>query len=164
MSSRIHITDATFDDLVYVSRRLCEDDRQELSATRDPNDYVALAEAASRSPLCKVALDEDGVPIFAFGAEPVPDSDMAQVWGFKCDSGWTAILTVTKYIRRTMIPELRARGIRRAVCLVHPDNTRSLKWLTRNLDFRTRATLTGFGTRNEDMILMQRDDPDAPPA
>ena len=53
-------------------------------------------------------------------------------------------------------------GIRHAVCIVHPDNSRSLKWLTRNLDFRARATLTGFGTRNEDMILMQRDEPDAP--
>jgi hypothetical protein len=158
----IRIADATFDDLTYIGSWLCAADRQELAVTRDPDDYVGLANAAARSPLCKVALDHAATPIFAFGAEPIPGTVMAQVWGFKCDSGWTAILTVTKYIRRIMIPQLREMGIRHAVCIVHPDNSRSLKWLTRNLDFRARATLTGFGTRNEDMILMQRDEPDAP--
>jgi hypothetical protein len=157
---RRNIHDATLDDLMLIGSWLCAADRQELSATRDPDDYESLALDAWKSPFKKVALD-NAVPVFAFGANPV-DADLALVWGFKTEQGWPAARTVTKYINGIMIPELRAMGIRRAACLVHPDNTRSQRWLAL-LGFRLKATLWGFGTRKEDMFLFQRDEPDASP-
>jgi hypothetical protein len=152
------INDATFDDLVYIGSWLCDPDRIELGATRDPDDYVALARDAWRSPIKKVVL-ENALPTFAFGANPV-SGDLAAVWGFKTVHGHRAIRQVTAYIRKTMIPELRAMGIRHAACLVHADNNASKKWLS-HLGFQPRATLREFGTHNEEMILFQRDEPDA---
>src|SRR5262245_14013820 len=123
------INDATFDDLLYVGSWLCPADRLELAATRDPDDYEGLALDAMQSPIRKVVLD-NAIPTFAFGANPV-SGDIAAVWGFKTERGCQAIRQVTRHIRQTMIPELRAMGIRRAACLVHADNHASQKWLSR---------------------------------
>lgn len=150
------IHDATLDDLKRIGSALCASDRMELAATRDPDDVEKLAADAYASSMKKVALDGDA-PVFAFGAGVLP-GDVAVVWGFKTERGWAAVRAVTKFIRRTMIPDLRAIGVRRAVCLVHPDNDRSREWLA-HLGFKPRATLQGFGTRREGMLLYQRDEP-----
>jgi len=151
------IHNARIDDLMMIGSWLCESDRQELSATRDPDDYEGLAWDAWGSQVCKVAVEETQ-PVFAFGAKPMGDT--ALVWGFKTERGWSAIRSVTKYIQKTMIPELRSIGIRRAVCLVHPANARSQRWLT-HLGFAPRATLQGLGS--QEMFLFQRDELDAYP-
>jgi hypothetical protein len=155
------VNDATFEDLMYIGSWLCVSDRQELSVTRDPDDYESLATDAWESSVKKVVLD-NGEPVLAFGAKPCVD-DIVLVWGFKTEKGWSAVRTATKYIRRTMIPELRAMGIRHGVCLVHPDNVPSQRWLT-HLGYTLRATLTGIGSRHEDMLLFGWDEKDAPQA
>lgn len=155
-----HIHDATLEDLQMVGSWLCVSDREELSATRDPDDWMQLAWDAYRSPVRKVVFDEL-VPVFAFGALIV-GRDTANVWGFKTESGCKAVRAVTRYITRTMIPDLRTIGIRHAACLVHPDNAASQKWLA-HLGFQPMATIPGFGSRNGEMILFQRDDPDDSP-
>jgi hypothetical protein len=156
----VRILDATLDDLRAVGIRLCAADRHELAATRDPEDVEKLARDAWQSQIRKVVL-AGCEPVLVFGANPNPELDAtATVWGYKTERGVTVIKSVTKFIRATMIPQLRAMGIRHATCIVHPDNTASRKWLA-HLDFKPRATLTGFGSHREDMILMQRDEPDA---
>ena len=157
---RHSVHDATLDDLMLVASWLCAADREELAVTRDPDDYEGLALDAWKSPYCKVALDE-ALPVFAFGALPV-SRDTAVVWGFKTEPGWAAARAVTKFINRFMVPELRASGIRRAKCLVHPANARSQRWLT-HLGYRPEATLQGIGPCRQEMILFQRDEPDASP-
>jgi L-amino acid N-acyltransferase YncA len=64
---------------------------------------------------------------------------------------------VTKFIKRTMIPQLKKEGVCRAVCLVHPLNQASQNWL-RHLGFTPGATSREFGTRHEEVLLFQRDD------
>jgi hypothetical protein len=150
----IRIANATFDDLAYIASWLCSMDRMELSVTRDPDDYVTLAEDADRSLIKHVALDHACVPVFAFGAHPL-DENTAHVWGFKTPAGIHAIRTVTKYLEHDMIPALRAIGVVRAVCSVHRDNTASQRWLV-HLGFRPKATPGELGTP---LILYQRDEP-----
>lgn len=150
------IAEPLLSDLLFIGQRLCFSDRQELSLTRHPDDYVSLAEDAWSSPHKHVVLDP--LPVMAFGARPV--GDVALVWGFKTELGWPAVPLVTKYILRTMIPALRDIGVRRAVCLVHPHNAASQTWL-RHLGFTLRATTREFGTRHEEVCLFQRDEPDA---
>ena len=156
---RREVHNATIEDLMMIGSWLCAADRLELAVTRDPDDYESLALDAWRSPIRRVVVEEAS-PVFAFGANPICE-DFAMVWGFKTERGWASIGTVTKHINRIMIPELRAMGIRRAACFVHPDNTRSQKWLAL-LGFVSKATLQGFGPRREDLLLFQRDEPDAP--
>jgi len=156
----IDIVDATLDDFRSIGKWLCRMDRIEMAVTRDVGDVETLAHDANKSRVKKVAR-EPLFPLFAFGATPLPDMpEMALVWGFKTEEGRRAIRPVTKYIRERMIPELRAMGVRRAICLVHPTNVASQKWLA-HLGFQSRATLKGFGTRKEEMVLFQRDELDA---
>lgn len=146
------INDATLEDLAYIGSWLCDEDRQEMALTRDTRDYLKLARDALDSAVCKVVL-VNAEPVFAFGAKV--EGQSASVWGFKTEKGWNSILTVTRYIKRTMIPALRDRGVRQAICLVHPDNRRSCKWLA-HLGFRSEATLQGFGSHGEDTLLLFR--------
>jgi hypothetical protein len=153
------VNQPTMDDLLYVGVWMCESDWNELALTRDPNDYVRLAHDAWESEFKYVVLD-NALPVFAFGAKQLGDT--ALVWGFKTDDGCKSVGTVTKFIRRTMIPALRDAGVRKAVCIVDPDNRASQIWL-RHLGFTPRATSRDFGTRQEDVLLFQRDEPDARP-
>jgi hypothetical protein len=153
----ITINDATVEDLTYVGSWLAPDDREELALTRDPDDYVSLADDAWRSTVCKVAL-YDAVPVMAFGAKT--DGRTALVWGFKTDRAVPALAMVTKYIRRVMIPVLQDMGVRKAVCVVHPQNRASRDWL-QILGFTPRATRRDIGTQGEEVVLFQRDEPDA---
>ena len=144
----------TYDDLTYIGSWLCEEDRLELMLTRDTDDYVSLANDAWASKFKYVALDE-ALPVMAFGARPIKGA--ALVWGFKTDKGWGAVRGVTKFILRTMIPQLHKAGIYRAVCAVHPGNTTSQAWL-RHLGFVPRATTREIGTRHGEVILFERND------
>jgi hypothetical protein len=152
------VNEPTFDDLLFVASWMCKADQIELALTRDPTDYVKLAHDAWESRFKFVVLDE-ALPVMAFGAKPI--NRTALVWGFKTDKGWPAVLTATKYIKRIMIPALRDAGVRKAVCLVHPNNWSSQSWL-RHLGFHPEATTREFGTRHEEVILYQRDEPDVP--
>lgn len=145
------------EDLLCVAAQLCASDRLELSLTRDDvDDYVSLAHDAWECPIKHVVFDRE--PVMAFGARPLGAT--ALVWGFKTVDGWPAVPLVTRFILRTMIPALRDIGVRRAICLVHPLNAASQTWL-RHLGFTPRATTREFGTRHEEVVLFQRDEPDA---
>jgi hypothetical protein len=152
---RTTIANATIDDLIMVAAWLSPVDRMELAATRDPDDYEQLANDAFTSQYCKVALLDGLLPVFAFGARLL-DEGRAQVWGFKTPRGPEAIRPVTRYLLRDLIPTLRAIGISRAVCFVHPDNHGSRRWLA-HLGFSPRATHGEFGAP---LIRYQRDEPD----
>jgi hypothetical protein len=154
------INDARYSDLKFIGGWLSKEDKRELSLTRDVADIDGLALDAFASPIKKVAWD--GLfPIMAFGVKLYElEHDTALVWGFKSEEGYRAIRAVTKYIRHTIIPELRAIGVRHAVCLVHPENRSSQKWLA-HLGFQLRATYQGIGTRREDLLLYRRDEWDA---
>jgi hypothetical protein len=150
------VNEPTWDDLLYVGSWLCAADREEMAVTRDIDDYVSLARDAWESPFRKVVLD-DALPVMAFGARPGPEPQLAVVWGFKTERGYPALRTATKYIRRVMIPALRASGVRSAMCLVHPHNVASQGWL-RHLGFDLKATVPDFGTG---LLLFRRDEFDA---
>jgi hypothetical protein len=147
----IRIATATLEDLAHVASWICPMDRREMAETRDPDDYVALAHDAYQCLIHKVALDDAGRPIFAFGATPL-GPEVAHVWGYKTSNGSTAIRAVTKYLLQEMIPGLRGLGVWQAVCLVHQDNTASRKWLA-YLGFQPRATIGETGT----LLMYQRD-------
>lgn len=145
---------ATIDDLAMIGSWLCAEDRRELAVTRNPDDYESLAIDAWNSHMSFVFDDTAGRPVFAIGAYPV-EPGVAIVWGFKTEAGWRLIKSVTKFIQKCMIPELRAMGVTRAVCLVHPDNKRSQKWLA-HMGFQPVATHSvGLGTP---LLVYQRDD------
>jgi len=79
MARTIH--DPVFADLLAIGAKLCEADRIELAATRDPRDFPRLAEDAWQSPF-KYVVRDDGTPVMAYGALPIGDGRVV-VWGFR---------------------------------------------------------------------------------
>jgi RimJ/RimL family protein N-acetyltransferase len=74
------------------------------------------------------------------------------LWGFGTDAYRDAAPAVTRHIKRDMIPTLVSQGVHRGQCVVHPNNHVSQRWL-HALGFIREATLSGFGSRREDMLL-----------
>lgn len=151
--SAIVIRHPQFPEFLKVASRLRKADFDELSVTRkDLHQPSKLAAAAWGSTYRRIVL-LDTVPVFAFGATQRPSYPQeSQVWGFGTDQTSAVIRTVTKFILRSMIPELLDRGFLSAQAIVSPDNDLSNRWL-RRLGFEPKATVTGIGDRSEDMIL-----------
>ncbi len=146
------IREPLFYEIVAVAAHLREADMRELSVTRKFLDQPSkLATAAWVSVYRRIAcLGAD--PVFAFGASETPDRSRVQVWGFGTPRAKLVLKTVTKFVLRSMIPELTGRGFLAAQAIVHPENELSNRWL-RHLGFAPEATVTGVGDRHEDMIL-----------
>lgn len=141
---RISVRDASIDDLIEVASHLREADRVELAVSRDPDQWEQLVLDVLGTLQCKAALVDDH-PALAFGAKLVAPTTVT-VWGFGTDEARLAGGTVTRYVRRRMIPLLRQIGITRAQCAVHVDNAISRRWLA-VLGFRPEAPVPGMGDR-----------------
>ena len=147
----VTIREPNFHEFIRVASRLREADVRELSITRKDLDRpVKLATAAWTSVYRRLALWEK-TPAMAFGASAAPGG-CVQVWGFGTVDTVRVIRTVTKFVIRSMIPELLSRGVSSARAIVHPENRSSQAWL-QHLGFKPEATLTGLGDRQEEMIL-----------
>lgn len=146
----VTIADARLVDALIVAHNLCREDVLELSATRDVFDADRLALDAMSGTIRKVA-SVDGFPVMLFGATFL-EPHRVSVWGIKSPGACRAMLSVTKYIRRTIIPSLRSLGVDSAACVVHSGNTRSLRWLA-SFGFKPEAIRPGLGTRNRDIPL-----------
>ena len=144
------IREATLFDLLYIAQNMRERDRQELAATR-PVDPDAVAADAFSAPWRKVADDRDGRPCLCVGARPLHEG-VISMWGFGTDHYRDGARGMTDYILGAMIPELLQVGVRRAQCVVHPENRASQRWLE-TLGFSHEATLRRFGSGNQDMLL-----------
>lgn len=145
------IREATLFDLVYVTKNLRDRDRQELAATRDISDLDALAADAFSTPWRRVADDRDGRPCLCVGAKWLHEG-VISMWGFGTPDYKDGVKELTKYILNCMVPELLQLGVRRAQCVVHPENRASQRWL-KTLGFYPEATLSRFGAGDQDMVL-----------
>jgi len=157
----MRLVEATLMDLIFIAAHLRPSDREELAATRDVNDYEKLAIDSFQSDYKCIGYDAKGFPALAFGAKALHPG-VVGLWGFGTPSYRDSARSVTRHIRDDMIPALLKMGVHRGQCLVHPNNRASQKWLTA-LGFKPEATLSGFGSRREDMLLYAWVD-DATPA
>lgn len=154
MSSTL-ITGITFQSMLHVLTHLRPADRLEIEAVRGRIDAVEMA-----TQLSKLVLIGEGTmfvdrstnePVACLGSYPMTPS-CAGCWAFGTDKWDQVVATVTKHIRRTMIPALLRSKFHRAECraLSSRDDTR--RWLT-GLGWREEAVLSGFGVRREDFTL-----------
>ena len=94
----------------------------------------------------------DRRPVFAFGAAEIGKEPRVQVWAFGSVDAIQSLASVTKYIRKSMIPEILQDGFVEAQAVSHPANLIAHRWL-QFLGFRLKATITGIGPRKQDMFL-----------
>jgi len=152
MKPEIVITNAWFSDLQFVASNLRQEDRIELSATRDVEDWYGLA-IAGYSSFYKKAAIWNRRPVFVFGAAQTPMPGIVQVWGFGTPNAARVLKPVTKYIKQTMVPELLSQGVIEARAFSHPDNLVGHRWL-KYLGYTPGATISGAGARKEDSLIL----------
>jgi RimJ/RimL family protein N-acetyltransferase len=145
------IREADLMSLTYLAHNMRPRDKQELSETRDMVDPSDIAIDAYRSQWAAVASGSDFQPCLAVGAK-VAHSGTVTVWGFGTNQYRRGIVEMTKHCRDVMIPAIISKGFHRAQCLVHPENVGSQNWLQK-LGFYSEATLRGFGSSRQDMLL-----------
>lgn len=140
----------SFDELLHVAKNLRADDVRELSATRDLKVPTWLATSAYAAKYKRIAYLDDE-PVFAFGMSMIKPNH-GQAWGFGTEKSHLVTRVVTKFIRRTMIPEMLSLGLTTVQALGHPENEVSWRWLE-HLGFSPKANLAGIGSGGQDLIL-----------
>ena len=137
----------TFEDVLYVAERMRPWDKKEIYATRWNEDPAELArQCCATGDFGWVAGIER--PIAAVGAVPV-HPNVWSVWCFATDEFPRIALSLTRYVKKAMIPALVESGAHRAACASIEGHTDAQKWLEL-LGARRECTHRALGKNGED--------------
>lgn len=141
---------ANYQSLRFILENLCEMDRTELLATAWNEDRLAddlAGRIMQGNVFAMVAWDVR--PITAFGIVPMSPG-VGVAFAFSTKEYRRAIIPVTRFIRRIVIPKARANYHRiecRALARPQADRWMSL------IDAKPEATLKCFGKQGQDFVL-----------
>jgi hypothetical protein len=146
-------------DLTHVVRNMRAKDREEIFATM-PSDHedelvdYGMVLASLRESYTRIAYWEDK-PVAVLGAmEPWPS--VCEVWCYGTDDFQKVAFSLTKHIRRNMIPTLLAKGVRRAHCRSLATHTVAHDWLrSLGAKLEDERPLRSWGKNGEDFILFE---------
>lgn len=132
MTRKMVLTQPNDGDLLYILRNLREQDRREIFATRWSENLDFLVDdcmgVAALPTSYTVMAGLQDKPIAILGAvEPWPGC--WDVWCFGTDQFDLIAFSLTKHIRRVMIPTLLSRGLRRGHCRSLATHTKAHAWL-----------------------------------
>jgi len=143
---------ASFDALAYIVAHMREQDRIELAATsvNDSPDYLARNVMAYA--VCAfITRDENGVPVTAWGLMPMwPGVGLA--FAFGTDNWGRALLTMTRHVKRFMIPLVLDNGYHRIECRAMSGRADVGRWVAQ-FGARAEAVMRSSGRRGEDFTL-----------
>ena len=139
------------DALRHIAFNLRERDTAEVFATRWTDDPEDLATDAGNYGEFQWIAAHDDVPVAAIGAIPVWPG-VWSVWAFGTDDWNKVVLSLTKHVKRFMIPALYEHKAHRVECRALKDHAEACKWLEL-LGAHKEAALDGFGRHREDFNL-----------
>lgn len=142
-----------YGNLLYIAQRMRELDKEEIYATRWTNNPKDLAEDGMMIPHMSWIAAADGEPVAGFGAVPMHPGCWA-VWMFATDKWPKVALSVTRYIKKKLIPSLQQAGAVRAECRSHANHHIAHKWLD-SLGAVKESTLKKYGKDGEDFYLFK---------
>lgn len=135
----------------HIALHLRACDKAEIFALRYDSDPYALAEEATRTDLRAVALAKDGEPVAGWGVKQM----WPGVWSvfLMATPRWPEVmLSVTRHIRKELIPTLDRIGWHRAECASLTDHKDAHRWLEA-LGAKREAQLSGYGRGAQDFYL-----------
>ena len=139
----------------YIIQRMREIDRREIYATREDDDEERLLfdmmYLVDKPGLAFTAFAKDGEPVSVFGFHRMRQG-VGAVFAFGTDRWNEVVLSMTKTVRRVIVPTLIAEGYHRAECAALTDRADTAKWLP-SLGMKIEAVLAGFGSQREDFSL-----------
>ncbi len=148
----IRVEAATFDALKFIVAHLREQDRIELAATSVSDSPAHLAGGVMANAVAAfIARDEMGVPITAWGLIPMwPGVGLA--WAFGTDQWPRALLTMTRHVKRFMIPLVLDNGYHRIECRALAHRKDVGRWIAL-FGAEQEAVMRSSGRRGEDFTL-----------
>lgn len=139
----------------YIIQNMREIDRKEIFACRGDKDPEHLLFdtmwAANEPGMAFTYFADDGEPVSVMGWRQTWPN-VANVWAFGTDRWPEAVKTMTKVVRRVIVPALVEGGYHRAECAALTERADTAKWLPM-LGMKREAVLAGFGSQREDFTL-----------
>lgn len=139
-----------FQDMLDICRNLRERDREELFATRFGDDPADLANSAVASGGFRWGAYLDGRPVAAIGAQPRWPG-VWTAWAYGTDDWPRVALTLTKHVRRFMLPALLRAGAHRVDAFALETHTDARRWLEM-LGARPKNILAKWGRNGENFV------------
>lgn len=118
-----------FQDMLHVAQNMRERDREEIFATRYGDDPADVARDVVNAGAFRWGAYLDGVPVGAVGAYP-RWPNVWTAWAFGTDDWPKTVLTVTKHVKRFMIPALYRAGAKRVDATALATHADARAWLT----------------------------------
>lgn len=145
---------ANYDDTLQICLNMRAADADEIYNVRHTSLATpeSLAEVVmsikSIGGLAFIAYGKDGEPIACFGASE-HWKGMWSVFMFATDRFSEVSLTVTRYLKKNMMPFVKSMGARRAECMSAKSHTVAHEWL-RALGAAIEGTKEKYGATGED--------------
>lgn len=143
-------TEPPFEDMLLIAQNLRERDREELFATRYGDDPADLARDAIRTGAFRWGAYLDGRPVAAIGAFP-RWPNVWSAWAYGTDEWPKVVLTLSKHVRRFMIPALYRAGAVRVDCCALETHYDARKWLTA-MGAEAEITLDKWGKNGQSFV------------
>jgi len=138
------------DDVLYVAQNMRAADREEIYATQWTDTPGELTENVMRAGAFRWGVYVDGLPIAMIGATPRWPG-VWQAWAFGTRDWKHVAFTLTRHVRRFMVPALMNSGALRVDAYALASHTSSNKWL-RSLGATPGKTLDNWGKNGETFV------------
>lgn len=133
---------------LYVIERMREWDRREIFALRYDDDDMAFLRAVIATGDVGWIAGQETEPIAVFGCAPMWPG-VWSMWFFATDNLRQIGLSVTKLVKRVIVPALIRDGAHRLECRSMEGHIDAQDWLE-TIGARREATLKAFGRAGED--------------
>ena len=150
--SLVQIEPITLDAVKFISWRMRDKDRQEISSTTMKLRPDEFAETFSR--ICKFGfvVSRDNQPVAVFGINEVwPGRFEAMM--IATDHWQSVALSAAKEIKRNLLPKIKQSGMKLGFCFVRKDNDPAFRW-AQYLGFKEQTQIEGWGKNDEAVKLM----------
>lgn len=138
------------DDVRFVARNMREWDRKEIFALRWDDEPDGVAADVLRVPGFSWVAYHDDTPAAVIGAMPMWPG-VWSLFAFGTEAFPHVALTLTKHVKRFMIPALIQGGAHRGQCHSIEGHTDAHRWLE-SMGGKTEPMIRGFGRNRENFI------------
>lgn len=139
-----------YEDVLEVARNMRSRDQEEIFATRWLDAPEDLAASVMSSGAFRWGAYVDGKPVAMIGATPRWPK-VWSVWAFGTDEWPRAVRTLTKHVKKFMIPALQNAGAVRADAYALSTHKDARRWLTA-LGAHVETTLANWGKDGQTFV------------
>jgi len=145
------LADASYEALFYIAQNLRERDREEINATRWSETPESLAADTFACGNFQWVAYLDDEPVASIGAFPgIPN--VWTVWAYGTDKWPKVVKTLTRHVRRFMIPALENTEAVRVHCFAYDGHTDARRWLEA-LGATPETRLDNWGKNGQRFVL-----------